>query len=338
MTGIKINNYMMLHLLWLIPLMVVFFVYAWRKRGKALQVFIDAGLLSSLTVSNSSARRKIKMVLILLAMFFMIIALTRPAWNIKPQTIHRRGRDVVFVLDVSRSMLADDLRPNRLERAKMSILDCVEKLQGDRVGLVVFAGKAVVKCPLTLDYGFFRMMLDDVSVESVSRGGTMIGDAIRTAMDSAFDDQEKQHKDLILITDGEDQDSFPIDAAKRAAEAGIRIIAIGLGDEHTGRRIPVIDENGRKTFLKYHGQEVWAKLDANTLRKIAEATPGGKYLNVATGTFDLGDIYMKLIASADKKELKSLTIDRYEEKFQIFVAIAFMLYFIEGFIGERKRA
>lgn len=227
MMGIRLNNLVMLHLLWLIPLMVLFFIYAWRSRERALMIFIDAGLLPRINISVSQVRRKVKMVLALFTLLFIIIALTRPAWNVKPQTIHRRGRDLVFVLDVSRSMLADDLVPNRLERAKLAILDCVERLQGDRVGLVIFAGNSIVKCPLTLDYGFFRMMLDDVSVESMSRGGTMIGDAIRKALDEAFDDQEKQHKDLILITDGGDQESFPIDAAKDAADKGVRIIRRG---------------------------------------------------------------------------------------------------------------
>ncbi len=337
MNGIRLNNLLMLHFLWLIPLLVVFFIYAWRSRDRALKKFIDAGLLNRINISASKGRRKIKIILMLLSLLFIILALMRPAWNVKPQTIHRRGRDLVFVLDVSRSMLADDLVPNRLERAKLAIRDCVERLQGDRIGLVVFAGNSIVKCPLTLDYGFFRMMLNDVSVDSVSRGGTMIGDAIRKALDEAFDDQEKQHKDLILITDGEDQDSFPVDAAKDAADAGIRIIAIGLGDEHNGRRIPVVDAVGRRTFMKYNGKEVWTKLDADTLRKMVNVTPGGKYLNVATGTIDLGDVYFKLIASADKKELESLTVDRYEEKYQIFLVVALVLYIAALLVGDGKK-
>ena len=336
MTEIRLNNLMMLHLLWLIPAMIIFFVYAWRSRTRMLEVFIEAGLLPRINISASQTRRRVKMLLGLLSLLFVIFALTRPAWNVKPQTIHRRGRDLVFVLDVSRSMLADDLVPNRLERAKLAIMDCVERLQGDRVGLVVFAGGSVVKCPLTLDYGFFRMMINDVSVDSVSRGGTMIGDAIRKALNEAFDDQEKQHKDLILITDGEDQDSFPVDAAQNAADAGVRIIAIGLGDEHNGRRIPVVDAAGRRTFLKYNGEEVWAKLNSDNLRKMVNVTPGGKYLNVATGTIDLGDVYFKLIASADKKDLEALTVDRYEEKFQIFLAVAFVLLVAMLLVGDGK--
>jgi len=211
------------------------------------------------------------------------------------------------------------------------------RLQGDRVGLIAFAGTAVIKCPLTLDYGFFRMMLKNIAPESVSRGGTMIGDALRTALDQVFDDAENQYKDIILITDGEDHDSFPKEAAAEAGERGIRLIAIGIGDENEGRRIPVTDESGNRTFLKYKGQEVWTRLDADTLRQMVNATPGGRYLNVATGTIDLGDVYMKLVASAEKKALQSETVKRYEEKFQIFLAVMMGLLVLEMLISERKK-
>ena len=137
-----------------------------------------------------------------------------------------------------------------------------------------------MKCPLTQDYAFVRMALADISTESTSRGGTQIGDAIRKATDEVFDKQSRQYKDLILITDGEDHDSFPVQAAQKAAEDGVRIIAIGLGDDATGSRIPITGPNGEKTFLKYQGQEVWSKLDSDTLREVAYATEGGKYLSV----------------------------------------------------------
>jgi Ca-activated chloride channel family protein len=244
---------------------------------------------------------------------------------------------VVFLLDVSKSMLAEDLKPNRLERAKLAISDCVEVLQGDRVALVVFAGTGVVKCPLTQDYGFFRMMINDISVDSISRGGTMIGDAIRTTLNEVFDDQVKAFKDIVLITDGEDHDSFPEEAAKLAGERGIRIIAIGLGDENEGQRIPITNDKGERIFLKHNGQEVWTRLDADTLRKMANLTPNGRYLNVATGTIDLGDVYQNLIMTADKKTLESETIRRYEEKFQIFLAAAIFLLWIEMLTSERKK-
>jgi len=336
MNAIKLQDIRMLHLFWAVPLLLAMFIYAWQKRRKAMTIFVEAGLLDRIRISVSNSRRRWKAALLLSAVVFIIFSLTRPAWNEKPETIERRGRDVVFLLDVSKSMLAEDLKPNRLERAKLAIEDCVDRLQGDRVALVVFAGTAAIKCPLTLDYGFFRMMLNNISTDSIARGGTMIGDAIRMVVTDVFDDQAKQYKDIILITDGEDHDSFPVEAAKKAGQRGIRLIAIGLGDENEGRRIPITNRNGQKTFLKYKGREVWTKLDADTLRKMVNATPGGKYLNVATGTIDLGNVYMQLIAGAEKKALKSEIIKRYEEKFQIFLAIGFAFLCIEMAISERK--
>lgn len=337
MSGIRLHNVDMLYLLWAVPLLVALFVYAAQRRRGTLRRFIDAGLLEQVGISVSLSRRRWKAGVIITGFVFTVFALCRPGWNPKPKTIQRRGRDVVFVLDVSRSMLAEDLAPNRLERAKLSIRDCIEMLEGDRVALIAFAGTAAVKCPLTLDYGFFRMMLSGVSSGSIARGGTMIGDAIRKTVDEVFDDRERKHKDIILITDGEDHDSFPEEAAKEAGERGIRIIAVGLGDENEGKRIPVTDETGRKTFLKYKGQEVWSRLDADTLRKMVNATPGGKYFNVTTGTIDLGDVYLKVIASAEKRELESKTMKRYEEKFQIFLAVAFGLLCVEAVVSDRKR-
>jgi len=337
MSGIKLQQIDMLYLLWIIPVLIAVFVYAWQKRRKALEIFIDAGLLDRIQVSVNRSRRHLKGALLLISVLFIVLSMTRPAWNPKPETIERRGRDVIFLLDVSRSMLAEDLIPNRLERAKLAIRDCVERLQGDRVALVAFAGTASIKCPLTLDYGFFQLMLDSISTESISRGGTMIGDALRITMTDVFDDQAKEYKDIILITDGEDHDSFPVEAAKKAGDQGIRLIAIGLGDENEGKRIPITDENGRKVFLKYKGQEIWSKLDADTLRKMVNATPGGKYFNVATGNIDLGDVYMQLIAGAEKKALESETIKRYEEKFQIFIAIALILLCVEMATPERQK-
>lgn len=338
MSDIRLQAIRMLHLLWLLPVLAGLLLYGWRRRRKALELFIDAGLLDRIAMFNSPVRRAWKAAAVLAAALFIVLGLTRPGWNPKPKTIERRGRDVVFLLDVSRSMLAEDLAPNRLERAKLAINDCVERLQGDRVGLVAFAGVASVKCPLTLDYGFFRMMLEGISTDDISRGGTMIGDALRKTMDEVFDDQEKEYKDVILITDGEDHDSFPVEAAKAAGEGGIRIIAIGLGDENEGKRIPVTDAKGSRTFLKYQGKEVWSRLDADTLRKMVNVTPGGKYLNVAVGTIDLGQVYIELVASADKKDLESRTIKRYEEKFQILLAAAFVLLCIETLVNDRRRA
>ncbi len=337
MTGIKLHNIYMLHLLWAIPLAAAIFIYGWQKRRSTLLKFIDAGLMDRIYISVAYSKRYIKASLLLLSMLFIIFGLTRPSWNPRPEKIERRGRDVVFLLDVSRSMLAEDLVPNRLERAKLAIQDCLDQLQGDRAALVAFAGTAAVKCPLTHDYGFFRLMLEDISVESISRGGTLIGDALRLVTTDVFDDQFREYKDVILITDGEDHDSFPVEAAKKAGEKGIRLIAVGLGDENEGKRIPVTNEEGKKVFLKYEGKEVWSRLDADTLRKMVNVTPEGKYFNVSTGAIDLGSVYRQLIASAEQRKLESETIKRYEEKFQIFISLGLFFLFAEYIISERRK-
>jgi len=337
MSGVRLYEVGMLLLLWVIPALLGIYAYAAYKRRQASLAFAEMGLLKQLNIAVSNARRWWKAAGVLAAVALIVLALARPAWNPKPKTVTRQGRDVVFVLDVSKSMLAEDLAPNRLERAKLAIRDCLELLEGDRVGLVAFAGAAAVKCPLTLDYGFFRMMLEDISTNSIARGGTLIGDAIRKTIDEVFDDQQKLYKDVILITDGEDHDSFPVEAAEEAGKRGVRLLAIGLGDEDQGKRIPITDASGRKQFLSYKGQEVWTKLDADTLRKMVNNTPGGKYLNVATGAFDLGRIYQDLIASAEKKELEAKTVTLYEEKFQVFLALAFVVLCVEAATSERKR-
>ena len=333
----QLGNVRILLLLWLVPALAVLYIWAAYKRRQALRIFVEADLLKKISMSINPAARWTKAALVIIAAIFIVISLARPAWNPKPRTVERRGRDIMFVLDVSRSMIAEDLAPNRLERAKLAIGDMVASLEGDRVGLVVFAGTAALKCPLTLDYGFFNLMLEDVDLSSIARGGTMIGDAVRKVLDEGFDDQEKKYKDVILITDGEDHDSFPVEAAEEAGRRGVRIIAIGLGDERQGRRIPVTDKYGNRSFLKYNGQEVWSRLDAATLRKMANVTPGGRYLNVATGAIDLGEVYLKLIAGEEKREIESLTIKLYEEKYQIFLAIALIFLLAELIVTERRR-
>jgi Ca-activated chloride channel family protein len=309
----------------------------WRKR-RMLRVLAEASLLPAINPSASLSRQVFKSVLLLAAFAAIAIALTRPAWNPAPREVRRKGRDIVILLDTSRSMLAEDLRPNRLERAKLAIRDLMETIGGDRIGIVTFAGSVSVKCPLTQDYAFARMTLDRISTQSTTRGGTNVGDAIRTAVKDVFDSQVREFKDIILITDCDDlEESFPVQAAEAAGQAGIRIIAVGLGNPDEGARIPVTGDDGRKTFLTYQGQEVWTKLDEATLRQVAAATPAGAYIPVRTGTFDLGQIYRDLVATARQRELESTTVLEYDEKFQVFLALALILIVTEELIRECKK-
>ena len=323
-----------LNYLWIIPLLVMSYVYDHYKRKSSLLNFVHDNYLQKIVSLVDIKRRRLEQVLLILAVIFMVLAMARPGWNPKAVTVERKGRDVVFIIDISRSMLAEDLKPNRLERAKTEIIDTVSRLSGSRVALLEFAGTTVVKSPLTTDYAFFRSSTESLSVNDVSRGGTMLGDALREAMTQILDPMEKNFKDIILITDGEDHESFPVEAAKAAGEQGVRLIIIGLGDETQGTRIPVTDADGNKTFLTYNGEDVRTRLDADTLRRMAAATPGGKYLNVGTGAFDLGEIYLRLIASAEKKELQTDTIMKYQELFQFFIFISFIILLFGYFKQE----
>lgn len=334
----NLGNDNALWLLFAVPVVLIpAYVWCFWRKAVALRVLASNDMLRKINSTVSLRKQVLKAALLVVAFAIIVLALTEPKWNPQPQQIRRQGRDVAILLDTSRSMLAEDIKPNRLERSKIAISDLLEVLRGDRIAILTFAGNATVKCPLTQDYAFVRMAVADISTESTSRGGTMIGDAIRKATEEVFDKQSRQYKDLILITDGEDHDSFPVEAAKKAGEEGIRIIAIGLGDDATGSRIPITGPKGEKTFLKYKGQEVWSKLDSDMLRQVAYATNGG-YLSVTPGTMmDLGQIYENQIASAEKRELESMTMMKYDEKFQIFIALAIGLLFGEVLIGERKR-
>ncbi|MGE4285967.1 MAG: VWA domain-containing protein [Phycisphaerae bacterium] len=334
-----VNTYYLLLLLiipfLLLPLMLLRYYLGSRARMK----LADTGLQKRLCQDRDPVGRFIKSGIVLLAVALIIIGLCRPRWNAKLKTVTSRGRDVVILLDVSRSMLAEDIKPNRLERAKLAITDLIEHLSGDRVGVVVFSGDATVRCPLTQDYGFIKLILGEIGPEITGKGGTNLGDAIRMATDKVFDNTPKDYKDIILITDGGDlESSLPVEAAASAGENGIRIIAIGLGDKTTGARIPVTDDNGSRSFLEYNGEQVWTKLEDDLLRQTAMASSEGKYIPVGTGTFNLGEIYEALIAGGQKRELEEKEQVEYEEKFQIFLCGAFVLLAGEMVMNDRKKS
>jgi Ca-activated chloride channel family protein len=230
-------------------------------------------------------------------------------------------------------MLAEDIKPSRLERAKRKVYDLSQMLEGDRIGLIAFAGTSFVQCPLTLDYGAFKIFLDYLNPDLIPVPGTAIGDAIRTSIKS-FNKQERTSKALILITDGEDHESKPLEAAEEAKKEGIRIFTIGVGQEG-GAPIPMGDGSGG--FKKdERGEMILSKLDETTLQKIAIET-GGSYARSVTGDMDLNKIYKEDIrGTIEKKELRSTRKKRWEERFQWFVFAGIVLLGIEFFIRERK--
>lgn len=320
--------------LWLVGLLLVLSLWALLRRRKAMERFAEASLLARIGGVIGSTRLLARGLLVTLAAACLIVALARPLRDRSERTITREGRDVVFVVDVSRSMLADDLAPNRLERTKLWIRDVIPTLDGDRVGLVAFAGTSVVKCPLTLDYAFFDLALEELDVDSVSRGGTMIGDALRKANEEVFDSFEGRFRDVLLFTDGEDQGSAPLEAARAAAERGVRLIAFGLGDDAQGTRIPNPDpRTGSPFIVDDAGREVRSRLDRDTLEAMARSTPGGVYVHVGTGTVELDRLYDDLIKEASKSAVQEETIVEYDERFQTWLGMALALLFVAGLLG-----
>ena len=324
--------------LWAMPALLVLFVLASRRRRRAVARFAQSNLADRIGLRSSPIRNALRAGAAILAFGCIAVALARPQWNPEPMPVVRKGRDVVFLIDVSRSMLAQDLSPNRLDRSKLWINDLAQSLKGDRVGIVAFAGAASIRCPLTTDYAFFRLTLEELNTRSAPRGGTNIGDAIRKTINDVFKadpDSPTNYRDIVLITDGEDQDSLPIEAAQHARDLGIRIIALGIGSDTAGAMIPIEDRRGNQQTLNYDGQEVRTAQDSQGLRQIATASAGGVYLNVGTGTIDLEQVYADLIRGAAQIEIEEVETIRYREGFQYLLALALGLLCLEVLIRDR---
>lgn len=326
-----------LYLLWLVPALLALYVYAFMRKRRALALFIDLALAPQLLSSVSHLRQWLKALCLVGAVGCLALALTQPQWGKHWQDVPRRGRDLIILLDVSRSMLAEDVVPNRLERAKIDIKDLVQVLHregGHRLGLVVFAGRASLQCPLTLDYAFFMQKLNEVDPETVGRGGTLIGDAIRLAL-HGFGTLDQSYKDIILITDGEDHDSFPLEAATAAAAQHVSIYAVGIGDPEAGARIPAANAQGERTYVRYQGQEVRSRMHENLLLEMAQRT-GGAYVPAGTRAIELDRIYATYIAPKARRHLEVAARERFVHRFQWFVLAALLFLSTEMLVSDRK--
>jgi len=344
----RLGDPVWLHALWAAPAALGLFLIAARMRRAGLRRFAEAGLLEQLASAVSPARRALKASIVACALALLAAGLARPRFNPQIREADRIGRDIAFVVDVSRSMLAQDLAPSRLERTKIWIKDLTASLQGDRVALVAFGGAATIKSPLTLDRSCFELALEQLGPGSAPRGGTNIGDAIRKTVDGVFNlrppeagedeeaESEPRYRDIVLITDGEDQGSFPVEAAQAAGDLGVRIIAMGVGTVGDGAPVPA-GEDGEGDVLRYQGEVVRSRLDSETLADVAAATPGGAYLEVRTGTIDLEEVYRDLIASAERSVVGSAAVVEYEEWFWAFLAASALLLAVEPLIPERRR-
>jgi Ca-activated chloride channel family protein len=319
--------------LWGVLVFVGLLFWLERRGGGALDRLVSATLRPRLVAGPGPRTRRLRVLLVGLALGFLVVALMRPQWGLRTVATPRVGAEIMVLLDVSRSMLAEDVAPNRLERAKAEITDLLAFLDGDPVGLVGFAGRATVLSPLTPDFGFLRLVLDGVGPHSVSRGGTRIGDAIRTGV-AGFGPAGDASRAILLITDGEDHESFPLDAAKAAAEAGVRIIAIGFGDE-AGSEIWVTDRRtgARTRLLDGDGRPVRSRLDGDLLREVALVTEGA-YVPAGTGVLDLASIYERHIARLMRGKLDGRGRTVRDEGYQWAVLLALVLLVSSVAVGS----
>ena len=320
-----------LHLLWLLPAAVLVIIVCNRQRKKALERIADPELLNRLTGEERKGWRLIKSAFFVVSLGLMLIALAGPRWGSHYQEVSRKGVDIMVLVDVSPSMLVEDIKPSRLERARREVLDFIRVVQGDRVGLVAFSGAAYIQCPLTLDYGALEMFLGLLSSDLISVPGTDLGSAIETGLLS-FDMNSETDKVILLITDGEDNEGAGIEAARKAAKKGVKIFVFGMGDNSGG---PIPDGSGG--FKKDKGgQLVLSRLQEEGLKKIASIT-GGDYVRSSAGDLDLDILYFDGIKSKTKAvTLKSGKIKVYEERFTFFLLGAFLLLLLEGLIEERR--
>lgn len=309
MSDLHLDYPQALHFVWVVLGIVVFLIWRDRQGAGRLDAFMSKVMRGRLVVRPDGARRLGGIVLFGLAGLCLVGAMVRPQWGLVHVEATHVGAEIMVCLDVSKSMLAEDVAPNRLRRAKAEIGDLITLMDTDHVGLIAFAGRASVLCPMTPDDGFLRMVLDSAGPHSVARGGTNLEAPVRKAM-ASFRGKEDSARVILLITDGEDHDSFVMDAAKEAREQGVKIIAIGLGDEN-GSRIEITNPQtgAREAMRDSEGAVVISKLDGRTLRELALATEG-VYVPAGTGVLDLLDIHEKYIKPLMRSPLdtKGLTL------------------------------
>ncbi|APF18038.1 VWA domain-containing protein [Caldithrix abyssi] len=335
MEVLKFRYPIFLHGLWGVLLLIIFFVLIYRHKQALLERFGHIEILKRIMPGFDRRRMIWKNVFFILSYAFFVIALADPQIGTRLEEVKREGVDIIVALDVSNSMLAEDIKPSRLEKAKHELDNFIDLLQGDRIGLIAFAGMAHLVCPLTLDYGAAKLFLQMMDTDLIPVQGTALEDAIRTAIRS-FNQKERKHKVLILITDGEDHEGDPVKAAEEAAKEGIIIYTIGIGSPQ-GVPIPVYDQYGRSLGFKKdrNGNVVTTKLDVKTLQKIAFIS-NGKYYIASSGQAELRKIYDE-IRKMEKKELSSRKFAQYEDRYQIFVILGLIFLMLEFFLPVRTK-
>jgi Ca-activated chloride channel family protein len=320
----------------LIPLLIALFIRSERRGLKRLQEFVSARLLPQLAGTVNRPRRMIRFALQLLGLALAIVSLAQPRWGYTFEDVKRKGLDLLIAVDTSRSMLSNDVQPNRLDRVKLAIQDLIGQLQGDRVGLIAFAGRAFLQAPLTIDYDAVVEALSDLDTKTIPEGGTNISSAITLATQS-FGKSAMGNRALVVFTDGEELSGDAAKTAKEAADAGVRIFTVGVGTPQ-GSLIPVTADDGQTSFVKdSSGQVVKSKLDDKRLREIAQAT-GGFYLHLENGPRSMQEIQNEGLAKMQAAEMDVRLSRRPIERYEWPLGAALIALALSILILERKRA
>lgn len=331
---IQLDEKIYFYLLAVIPLMIALFIaqQLWKKRVQ--RRFADPRLLKRLAPEMSQFKPGLKLLVLLAGLAFLILGLVNPKIGTRLETIKREGVDIVFAVDVSKSMLAEDIAPNRLEKAKRLVSEIINSLASDRIGIIAYAGQAFPQLPITTDYGAAKMFLQSMNTDMLSSQGTAIGDAIELAS-TYYDDAEQTNRVLFIVSDGEDHSEGSLtDAVELAVEEGVQIFTIGVGTAKGGP-IP-IKRNGVVESLKKdsEGQVVITKLDEAMLLQIAEEG-NGEYIN-GTSTEKAVAYIKDQLNQMDKKEFEAKQYAEYKDQFQWFLGIGLLLLFLDIFLLERK--
>jgi Ca-activated chloride channel family protein len=322
-------------LLLLLPALASLVWWSVRRKRKKAAALGDPELIERLSLGVSPLKERVKLLLLAASVFFLVLAIARPQWGRGEQEVFARGVDVFLVLDTSFSMDAPDVAPSRMERARYVASQLMDRLQGNRLGLVVFSGTAFVQCPLTLDYGAARIFLDTVTTGIVPEPGTDIVRAIEAAK-QGFVARDSQYKVVVLLTDGEQQTGDVIAVAEEARDEGIVIHAVGVGTPG-GEPIPILDEQGEVTdyVRDDEGQPVLSRLDEQTLTELA-VTTGGKYFRVSGRDEEIGSL-ATLIMSMEGEELESQLLTRYQERYYWPLALSLVLLVVDTLLGRERR-
>ena len=325
----------MLVWLWVVIILGLLLAWGYSHRHKLMRRFAQDQLMGEIAAGYSPKKARQKNTLLLLGVLFAVLALIRPQWGFRWQEVKRQGIDIMIVIDTSKSMLAQDVKPNRLERTKFAVQDLLKKLKGDRIGLIAFSGSSFLICPLTVDYGGYLISLNDLSVDIVPRGGTNIAEAIDQAI-SGHEDVSSKHKAIIVITDGDNLEGDPIAAAERAKAKGIKIYTVGIGSAE-GELIQMRGPSRELVFLKDStGNFVKSRLNEGLLKQIALIT-GGIYVKASGSQFGLDLIYERELSSFEKREITAKMEKKYYERFQFPLGVAVILLVIETCISRRKK-